>query len=85
MLELIEQKIEAIRREPEYVRLRYVWGLVAVVMLIVLFVWITNLRENFRNSDPASDIETMREALPERSVSPLEEAEPSLEAVFGEE
>lgn len=84
MLDFIERKIEAIRQEPEHVRIRYVWGMVAMVMVIVFFVWITNLRESFRTSGTGDDIETIRETLPEQPASVFEETEPSLEAEIGE-
>lgn len=85
MLGFIERKIEEIRQKPENIRIRYVWGSVAVVMLVVISVWVVNLRESFRKSDMTSETETMREALSERSAPVLEESEPSLEAVFGDE
>ncbi len=35
----ITDKIEEIRRAPEYIRLRWVWGLTASCMLVVILLW----------------------------------------------
>lgn len=35
----IQTKIEEIRRKPEHIRLRYVWGATAVSMVFVLLIW----------------------------------------------
>jgi hypothetical protein len=44
----ISEKIARIRRQPEHVRLRYVWGCVAVSMFIVLAIWIFSISAMFR-------------------------------------
>lgn len=35
----IAEKIEAIRRKPEHIRMVYVWAMVAISMLFVLTIW----------------------------------------------
>lgn len=40
-------KIEAIRKKPESVRLRYVWFLTFLGVFFVLIIWIFSLRVNF--------------------------------------
>jgi len=54
MASFLERKIEEIRKEPEYVRLRYVWGLVAFIMILLFSFWVATLRDSFR---PPSDAE----------------------------
>ncbi len=64
MKSLIERKIEEIRGEPEHVRLRYVWGLVAVVMVLVFSFWVMTLRDSLRSSDTDDDIQALKDSLP---------------------
>lgn len=71
MRELIERKIDRIRQEPEHVRIRYVWGAVLVVMVLVFSLWIVTLRDSFRSTD-TSDTETLKSAVPS-SLKGLEE------------
>lgn len=40
----ILRKIEEIRRQPEHIRLRWVWGLTAGFMVIIVSVWIILLK-----------------------------------------
>ena len=37
------EKIEKIRKQPEHIRMRYVWFFVAVSMLFVIILWIFSL------------------------------------------
>jgi hypothetical protein len=39
-----EDKIEEIRKKPEHIRLRWAWGLTAVCMLLVIFIWFLSIR-----------------------------------------
>ena len=48
----IFDKIEEIRKKPEHIRMRYVWGGVAVVMFFIIIIWIFSLQETFKNSLP---------------------------------
>lgn len=48
----ISNKIENIRRQPEHIRLRYVWLGVIVSMIFIVIIWIFSLQETFRNSAP---------------------------------
>jgi hypothetical protein len=43
----ILEKIEAIRRQPEHVRVRYVWMCVAVSMFIILILWFFSIASMF--------------------------------------
>lgn len=51
----ISKKIEEIRAEPEHIRLRWVWGSVAVSMMIIIAIWIFSIGSLFRNEERASD------------------------------
>lgn len=48
----IFDKIENICRQPEHIRLRYVWLGVIVSMILIVIIWIFSLQETFRNSAP---------------------------------
>jgi hypothetical protein len=63
MPSFLERKIEEVRRQPEHVRLRYVWGLVAFIMLLLFSFWVVTLRDSFRV--PSQDeIRPIRDAIP---------------------
>lgn len=76
ILEKISKKIELIRRQPEHVRMRYVWGCVAVSMFIVLMFWIFSIfsmfnKENKSASNPdkavpglGKQLQTIKEQAP---------------------
>jgi hypothetical protein len=44
----ITEKIEKVKQQPEYVRIRYVWGCVAASMFIVLIIWIFSIASMFK-------------------------------------
>lgn len=48
-MERLIEKIEAIRREPEHIRMRYVMLSVLVSMVLVLILWIFSIYEGFRS------------------------------------
>ncbi len=49
----INRKIEEIRQKPEHIRLRYIWGLVAISMLFIITIWVLSVKESAKslNSD----------------------------------
>jgi hypothetical protein len=47
----IQRKIEEIRRQPEHVRLKYVWGCVAVSMGMVVALWFFSLYASFQKTE----------------------------------
>ncbi len=55
-MERLLEKIEAIRREPEHIRMRYVMLSVIVSMVFVLLLWMFSIYEGFRSvaDQPAS-------------------------------
>jgi hypothetical protein len=48
----LNKKIEEIRRKPEHIRLRYVWGSVAISMIFIVIIWIFSLNESAKNMHP---------------------------------
>ncbi|NTW46023.1 MAG: hypothetical protein HGB18_03125 [Candidatus Moranbacteria bacterium] len=57
----IHERVDRIRREPEHVRVRYVWAMVAVVMTMIVLLWVVTLRDSLRKSIPA-DADTLRKS-----------------------
>lgn len=55
-MERILDKIEAIRREPEHVRMRYVFLSVAVSMIFVVLLWMFSVYEGFRSASTSESI-----------------------------
>jgi hypothetical protein len=51
----ISDKIAQIRLEPEHVRLRWVWGAVAVSMFFVLAIWIFSIGSLFKGEKNSTD------------------------------
>jgi len=49
--------------EPEYVRLRYVWGLVAFIMILLFSFWVVTLRDSFRTPSDA-EMQPIKGAIP---------------------
>jgi heme exporter protein D len=45
----IQRKIEEIRRKPEHIRIRYVWGCVGVSMGVIVVLWLFSLRAAFQD------------------------------------
>ncbi|EKE21961.1 MAG: hypothetical protein ACD_7C00086G0013 [uncultured bacterium] len=61
-------KIEEIRQKPEHEKIRYVWGMVAICMFFVIFIWIFSFKSMFRGNesvnsgtDPASGLEKIED------------------------
>ncbi|NTW89406.1 MAG: hypothetical protein HGB37_00645 [Candidatus Moranbacteria bacterium] len=63
MKELIGRKIDEIRGEPEHVRVRYVWGSVLIVMVLLFSFWIMTLRSGLRAMAPA-DTKAIQQSIP---------------------
>ena len=80
MFDKIERKVHDIRQEPLHIRIRYVWGAVAITMFFVLFIWILSMKMNFLNintdtqtqesmDDLQEKIDTIRGDVTEDSIS----------------
>ncbi|MFZ2154461.1 MAG: hypothetical protein WAV16_04500 [Candidatus Moraniibacteriota bacterium] len=59
-------KIEDIRQKPEHERVRYVWGMVLLSMILIIFIWFFSLKdmlhsnkENNRNKEIYENLETL--------------------------
>jgi len=44
----LSEKIAQVRLEPEHIRLRYVWGSVAISMIFILAIWIFSIGSLFQ-------------------------------------
>lgn len=76
----ISEKIEEIRKKPEHIRLRYVWGLVAVSMFFVIIIWIFSLKDSFRETKAQNNsFSGIKNGLEEESAN---QQLPSLEEVL---
>lgn len=51
----INNKIDEIRNKPEYIRVRYVWGAVAICMFFILVLWIFSVKDLFNNMNIQSE------------------------------
>lgn len=47
----ISEKIDHVRRQPEHIRMRYVWGCVALSMLVVMIIWGFSVASLFKSKD----------------------------------
>ncbi|NTW13643.1 MAG: hypothetical protein HGA31_01275 [Candidatus Moranbacteria bacterium] len=84
MMAYIEKKIEEIRNKPEPIRVIYVWGMVAAVMVLVVFVWIFTLRENLATAVPSAGTDVIQDAVRQDDTRSQVE-KPSLQESFGAE
>jgi len=75
----ISEKIEAIRREPEHVRIWYVWVCVAISMFVVLILWFFSIASMFAE-DKNNSSEKTAKIVPEieQQLQTLKEQAPSL-------
>jgi hypothetical protein len=60
LLAKIEQKIEKIRREPEHIRLRYIYGIIAVFMVFVVVLWFFSFFTNIKQDDAISKLNAQK-------------------------
>jgi hypothetical protein len=49
----LTEKIEQIRRQPQHIRLRWVWGSVIVSMLLIFVIWLLSITLMFKTSTQA--------------------------------
>ncbi|MGW8185484.1 MAG: hypothetical protein ACWGHO_05245 [Candidatus Moraniibacteriota bacterium] len=45
------EKIEEIRQKPEHEKIRYVWGMVAISMVFMVFIWMFSFKSMFRGNE----------------------------------
>ncbi|HAI74459.1 MAG TPA: hypothetical protein DCS28_02155 [Candidatus Moranbacteria bacterium] len=46
----LERKIEEIRRKPEHIKLRYVYGMMAISMFFIILLWIFSFTANIKKN-----------------------------------
>lgn len=67
MLNKIEQKVHEIRKEPEHIRMRYVWVALFLSMSLIIFIWIMSMQTNFlqvRNDpDTQKSLDSLQDQL----------------------
>ena len=75
----LQDKIEEIRQKPEHMRLRYVWGLTAVSLLIIIILWLFSIKSQQDDSlDPVLDSDQ------ENIINQLGEQKQSLQNAAGQ-
>ncbi|MFZ2192846.1 MAG: hypothetical protein WAV31_01260 [Candidatus Moraniibacteriota bacterium] len=52
----IERKIEEIRKKPEHIRIRYIYGLIAISMFFILLLWFFSFFSANIYEDPATKL-----------------------------
>ena len=52
----IERKIEEIRRQPEHIKLRYIYALMAISLVFVLLIWFFSFFAVEKKSDKQLEI-----------------------------
>ena len=79
MLEKFSEKIETIRQQPEYVRVKYVWICVVISMFVVLILWFFSIASMFAEEKNNSS-QTTTEIIPgiDEQLQTLQEQAPSL-------
>lgn len=77
----LQQKLEEIRQKPESVRIRYVWGSVAVSMLIIIIIWIFSLEESFKkiNADEFQKMPDLKQNFEE--IKSIKDSLPSIKDI----
>lgn len=67
------EKIEWIRKQPEHIRMRYVFGCLAVSMAFIVGIWLLSLKESFRSisKDVPAAVEQSKELLPDGGTPSL--------------
>ena len=73
------EKIDAIRQQPEPVRLRYVWLCVSVSMFFVFTLWILSLQAHFPKIAPLA-ADSQLPSLTDAAKTPA--TEPSLQEML---
>jgi len=75
----INRKIEEIRQKPEHIRLRYIWGLVAISMLFVITIWVLSVKESAKslNSSANNNLPDIGQSLQE--IDSIRNSAPSID------
>ena len=67
------KKIEGIRQKPEHIRMRFVWAMVTISMLLVIMIWFFSLKNeqqkdalipaDLGNSDIVNQLKEQKDSL----------------------
>ena len=86
----IFNKIDEIRRQPDYIRLRWAWGLTAVGMFFIVIIWmisfsaqISSLKSEEKTVDNINNGSAMQELSAQKKS--IEDATSQLKNVLGKE
>jgi len=76
----LSEKIEEIRRQPEYMRMKYVWICVAVSMFVILVLWFFSIASMFAE-EKNSDSQATTESAPsiDEQLQTIKDQAPSLQ------
>ncbi|MFH0969796.1 MAG: hypothetical protein V1804_04775 [Patescibacteria group bacterium] len=77
----ISQKIEEIRQKPEHIRLRYVWGSVAISMIFIIIIWVFSFSESFKKKEATSgaDISGIKQSM--EDLKSVKDSVPSINEI----
>jgi len=51
----LDKKIEEIRKKPEHIRLRYVYGIVGVIMVFIIIIWAFSIKDSLKRNQQAEN------------------------------
>lgn len=78
----IQKKLEEIRNKPELIKIRYVWGAVAISMFFIVIIWIFSFQGKAPENKPKeSSINDLKESLKKTNEEFTKEI-PSLEELM---
>ena len=82
----LNKKIEEVRKKPEHVRMRYVWGCVIASILVIFSFWVFSLKNNFNkfnNSDKSSSspLSDLTSGFKEITTEGKDSLNPSLDSI----
>lgn len=50
MFDKIEKKVKEIHKQPEHIRMRYMWLSLSIAMTFVVIIWLMSIRINFNKA-----------------------------------
>lgn len=59
----IQNKIEQIRNKPEYIRLRYAWGMTFFCLFIIIIIWFISFSAQKENSQNTEALKNQQEII----------------------
>lgn len=75
----ISDKIEQIRKKPEHIRIRYVWGCVAASMVLIVVIWFFSIAAMLKKEMPQNDGDSLNEL--KTQLSNINQQAPSLKDI----